>query len=76
MAFQIFVTTKLWDTSQGYHEAKAAFEKSITALGLDYIDLYLVHSPSPGKKLRLESWKALEEIQKSGKVKSIGKQQA
>ncbi|KAJ8659795.1 hypothetical protein O0I10_004388 [Lichtheimia ornata] len=69
---EIFVTTKLWDTSQGYQEAKAAFEKSITALGLDYIDLYLVHSPSPGKKLRLESWKALEEIQKSGKVKSIG----
>ncbi|CDH50897.1 glyoxal reductase [Lichtheimia corymbifera JMRC:FSU:9682] len=68
---EIFVTTKLWDTSQGYQEAKAAFEKSITALGLDYIDLYLVHSPSPGKKLRLESWKALEEIQKSGKVKSI-----
>ncbi|KAI8142890.1 aldo/keto reductase [Fennellomyces sp. T-0311] len=69
---EIFVTTKLWDTSQGYDTALKAFDESITKLGLDYVDLYLVHSPSPGTKLRLESWKALEHLKKSGKIKSIG----
>ncbi|KAI9248289.1 putative reductase [Phascolomyces articulosus] len=69
---EIFVTTKLWDTDQGYEQALKAFDTSIGKLGLDYVDLYLVHSPSPGTKLRLESWKALEHLKKSGKIKSIG----
>ncbi|KAI9323454.1 glyoxal reductase [Dichotomocladium elegans] len=69
---EIFVTTKLWDTSQGYKTAKEALEKSLAKLGLSYVDLYLIHSPSPGKALRLETWKALEELQKEGRIKSIG----
>lgn len=69
---QIFVTTKLWDDSHGSEEAVAALETSLKKLGLDYVDLYLIHSPTPGKKLRLESWKALEKLKNEGKIKSIG----
>ncbi|ORY91161.1 glyoxal reductase [Syncephalastrum racemosum] len=69
---EIFVTTKLWDNGHGYEKAKAHLEQSLSKLGLDYVDLYLIHSPGPGKKLRLESWKALEELQAAGKIKSIG----
>lgn len=70
---EIFVTTKLWDNGHGYEKAKAHLEQSLSKLGLDYVDLYLIHSPGPGKKLRLESWKALEELQAAGKIKSIGR---
>ncbi|KAG2182561.1 hypothetical protein INT43_007492 [Umbelopsis isabellina] len=69
---KIWVTTKLWDTDHGFDKAKEACEESLRKLGLDYIDLYLIHSPIPGKKLRTESWKALEELKKEGKVRSIG----
>ncbi|KAJ2963372.1 hypothetical protein NQZ79_g1592 [Umbelopsis isabellina] len=69
---QIWVTTKLWDTDHGFDKAKEACEESLRKLGLDYIDLYLIHSPIPGKKLRTESWKALEQLKKEGKVRSIG----
>lgn len=70
---QIFVTTKLWDTDHGYEKAKQALQTSLDKLGLDYVDLYLIHSPLPGKELRLASWKALEELKEAGKIKSIGK---
>jgi diketogulonate reductase-like aldo/keto reductase len=66
----IFVTTKLWTSDQGYESAKRAFDNSLAALGLDYIDLYLIHWP--GSDRRLDSWRALEEIYKSGKAKAIG----
>lgn len=66
----IFVTTKLWNGDQGYNSAKAAFERSLERLGLDYVDLYLIHWPVSGK--RHESWYALEEIYKSGRAKAIG----
>ncbi|KAL1932793.1 hypothetical protein VTP01DRAFT_8471 [Rhizomucor pusillus] len=69
---EIFVTTKLWDDSHGTEKAVAALETSLKKLGLDYVDLYLIHSPTPGKELRLESWKALEKLKKEGKIKSIG----
>ncbi|KAG0173515.1 hypothetical protein DFQ28_008213 [Apophysomyces sp. BC1034] len=68
----IFITTKLWNSSQGYEETIAACEKSLKLLGTDYVDLYLIHSPSPGKELRLASWKALEKLKREGKIKSIG----
>lgn len=67
---RIFVTTKLWNSDQGYSSALKAFERSLNRLGLDYVDLYLIHWPEPGK--RMESWRALEEIRRSGRCRSIG----
>ncbi len=66
----IFVTTKLWNGDQGYDSAPKAFDESLNKLGLDYVDLYLIHWPVVGK--RAESWRALEEIYKSGRAKAIG----
>jgi len=66
----IFVTTKLWNGDQGYDSALKAFDASLERLGLDYVDLYLIHWPVSGK--RQESWRALEEIYKSGRAKAIG----
>ncbi len=66
----IFVTTKLFNGDQGYKSALKAFEVSMRLLGLDYLDLYLLHWPVTGK--RLESWRALEEISASGRAKQIG----
>ncbi|MFA5106394.1 MAG: aldo/keto reductase [Candidatus Micrarchaeia archaeon] len=63
----VFVTTKLWNSD--HSDPKAAFEKSLAALGLEYIDLYLIHWPVPERN---ESWKVLEGLLDSGKVKSIG----
>ncbi|MFX1346267.1 MAG: aldo/keto reductase [Promethearchaeota archaeon] len=67
---EIFVTTKLWITSFQYEKALKAFEKSLTNLNLNYIDLYLLHWPNP--PYRKEAWKALEKIYKDGKSRSIG----
>ncbi len=67
---EIFVTTKLWNWDQGYEKSFQAFDASIGRLGLDYVDLYLIHWPATEK--RGESWRALEEIQASGRAKSIG----
>ncbi|MBM75324.1 MAG: aldo/keto reductase [Proteobacteria bacterium] len=67
---EIFITTKLWNGEQGYDSTLYAFEKSINLLDVDYIDLYLIHFPVP--KLRLESWKAMEELFKEGRIKAIG----
>jgi diketogulonate reductase-like aldo/keto reductase len=66
----IFVTTKLWNSDQGYESAKQAFQASLARLGLDYIDLYLIHWPGGGA--RIESWEALEEIYNSGQAKAVG----
>lgn len=66
----IFITTKLWIDSFKYERALKAFNRSLNNLGLDYIDLYLLHWPEPTK--RKEAWKALEKILKEGKVRSIG----
>ena len=67
---EIFVTTKLWNNDQGTGSAVGAFEASRARLGLDYIDLYLLHWPVPGK--RLESWLELESLIGDGRVRSIG----
>lgn len=76
---EIFVTTKLPAEKKGYDIAHECFRKSLDALGLDYIDLYLIHAPWPWNRIGLdctegniESWKAFEEIYESGKVKAIG----
>jgi diketogulonate reductase-like aldo/keto reductase len=66
----VFVTTKLWNADQGYDAALRAFDTSLQKLGLDHVDLYLVHWPVPGK--RLESWRALERIFEEKRARAIG----
>ncbi|KAK9474172.1 NADP-dependent oxidoreductase domain-containing protein [Dipodascopsis tothii] len=68
----VFFTTKLWDTDQGYNSTKKAIDWSLKECGLGYIDLYLIHSPYPGRALRLESWRAMEEAVAAGKIRTIG----
>jgi 2,5-diketo-D-gluconate reductase A len=68
----IFVTTKVWNHDQGRDRTLAAFDRSFAELGLDWIDLYLVHWPVPSQDLYLETWKALIELRNEGRVKSIG----
>lgn len=67
---KIFLTTKLWNSDHGFEQTKAAFDASLERLGLEYVDLYLIHWPVQG--LRLDSWRALEELYKEGKCRSIG----
>ncbi|GHA49636.1 glyoxal reductase [Salinimicrobium marinum] len=67
---EIFVTTKVWNDDHGFDNTLKAFEASRQKLQLDYIDLYLIHWPVPGKYL--ETWKALEQLYRERKVKAIG----
>jgi diketogulonate reductase-like aldo/keto reductase len=67
---QVFVTTKLWNDDQGYDSALRAFDESLARLGLDYVDLYLLHWPVYGK--RLDSWRALEKLHAEGRARAIG----
>jgi len=69
---EVFVTTKLWNESQGYDRALRAFDKSLERLGFDQVDLYLIHWPCPQQGLYLESWKALVRLHEEGRAKSIG----
>jgi len=75
---EIFVTTKLWNTDQGYDNALSAIDVSLEKLNLPYVDLYLIHWPSAHEdrfqtiNKRAETWKAMEEILESGKAKAIG----
>lgn len=66
---QLFVTSKLWVDDAGYENAKKGFEETLRKLGLDYLDLYLIHRPRGDVK---GSWKAMEELYKAGKIKAIG----
>ena len=66
----LFITTKLWNSDQGYESTLQAFETSLGELGMDYVDLYLVHWYKP--QTSLETWRAMEEIYTSGRAKSIG----
>ncbi len=68
----LFVTTKLWNDDQGYQSTFEAFDKSLTRLGLDYVDLYLIHWPVPAKGAYMETWRAFEEIYASGRARAIG----
>lgn len=69
---QLFITTKLWNTDQGYDATLKAFDASLARLGLDDIDLYLIHWPSPARGLYLESWRALRRLHEEGRARSIG----
>lgn len=69
---EMFITTKLWNDDQGYDKALKAFDVSLSKLGLEYVDLYLIHWPAPKRGLYLDSWKALIELKKQGRAKSIG----
>lgn len=69
---QIFVTTKLWNDAQGYDAALRAFDASMQRLGLEDLDLYLIHWPMPAADLYVESWKALIRLREEGRVRSIG----
>lgn len=67
---EVFVTTKLWNADQGFDRALKAFDASLKRLGLDYVDLYLIHWPVPVQ--RLESWRALERLYSEKRARSIG----
>jgi 2,5-diketo-D-gluconate reductase A len=66
---ELFITTKLWISDAGYEKTKKAFEKSLTNLGLEYLDLYLIHQPFGDVH---GSWRAMEELYSEGKIKAIG----
>ena len=74
----LFVTSKLWNTDQGYESTLKAFDKSIKDLGLDYLDLYLIHWPvvkghkEDWEKSICETWKAFEKLYSEGKIRAIG----
>ncbi|MGM9474457.1 aldo/keto reductase [Pseudarthrobacter sp. YS3] len=69
---ELFITTKLWNADQGYESTLAAFEESMDRLGLETLDLYLIHWMQPKQEKFVDTWKALIELQKRGRVRSIG----
>lgn len=68
----VFVTTKLWNTDQGYDQARRAFDRSAAKLKREVVDLYLIHWPAPRQDRYGESWKALVQLKADGRVRSIG----
>lgn len=66
----LFVTTKLWNSRHG--DARVALEESLQRLGLDYLDLFLIHWPVPGLDRRVQAWEAMEQAQADGLIRSIG----
>src|SRR5215218_530322 len=68
----VFVTTKLWNSEQGYDSTLRAFEKSIERLGTGHVDLYLIHWPLPSRDLFLDTWRAFERVREEGGASSIG----
>ena len=66
---KLFISTKLWVSDMGYENTKKAFEKSLKKLGVDYVDMYLIHRPRGDVQ---GSWKAMEELYKAGKIRAIG----
>lgn len=69
---ELFVTTKLWNADQGYDSALRAFDASLAKLGLEYVDLYLIHWPLPERQDYVETWKGLVQLQQQGLARSIG----
>ncbi|MFE3324459.1 aldo/keto reductase [Streptomyces sp. NPDC059176] len=69
---ELFVTTKLWNSEQGYDSTLRAFDASLTKLGLDYVDLYLIHWPLPAKDAHVDTYKAFEVLLADGRARAIG----
>lgn len=75
---EIFVTSKVWNTERGYEKTLAAFEATMERLGLDYLDLYLIHRPATEKRFadwreqNLGSWRAMIELYRAGRIRAIG----
>ncbi|WP_153812619.1 aldo/keto reductase [Streptomyces sp. SUK 48] len=69
---EIFVTTKLWNSDQGYDATLRAFDTSLGKLGLDHLDLYLIHWPLPARDTYVDTYKALEKLYADGRVRAIG----
>lgn len=69
---ELFITTKLWNSDQGYDETLRAFDASIAKLGLEYVDLYLIHWPLPSIGKYVDTWKAFEKLKADGRIRSIG----
>ncbi len=68
----LFVTTKLWNSEQGFDTTLAAFEKSLGRLGFEYVDLYLIHWPVPSADRFVDTWRAFERIHGEGRARTIG----
>ncbi|WP_424809539.1 aldo/keto reductase [Rhodococcus sp. 27YEA15] len=68
----LYITTKLWNAEQGYDSTLAAFDASLDKLGLDYLDLYLIHWPVPSQDLYVDTFKAFQKLKADGRVRSIG----
>ncbi|MBT2530293.1 MULTISPECIES: aldo/keto reductase [Streptomyces] len=69
---ELFVTTKLWNSEQGFDSTLRAFDDSLAKLGLDYVDLYLIHWPLPSKDAYVDTYKAFEKIYADGRARAIG----
>lgn len=68
----LFVTTKLWNSEQGYDATLRAFDESLAKLGLDHVDLYLIHWPTPARDLYLDTWRAFERLAADGRIRAAG----
>jgi len=69
---EVFVTTKVWNRDHGRQSALRAFDASLGRLGLEYVDLYLIHWPVPSQDLYVETWQALEELHADGRARAVG----
>jgi 2,5-diketo-D-gluconate reductase A len=69
---EVFVTTKLWNSRQGYDSTLVTFEKSLGRLGFEHLDLYLIHWPVPTEDRFVETWRAFERIHEEGRARTIG----
>jgi diketogulonate reductase-like aldo/keto reductase len=68
----IFLTTKLWNAEQGFDSTLKAFDASLKKLGTDYVDMYLIHWPTPKRDLYVDTWKAFIRLRDEGRIRSIG----
>jgi len=69
---ELFITTKLWNSDQGTRNVRPAIESSLKRLGTEYVDLYLIHWPTPARDLYVETWREFEKLKADGLTKSIG----